>query len=87
MNRIQLRAVRDFAICALALQAGVASAAELKVLSSLAFTNAWRDLKPKFEARGHKLDIILGTSGSITKRVTAARPATQSSPQQQASTG
>jgi molybdate transport system substrate-binding protein len=70
VSRIQLSVPGILAICALALQAGVASAAELKVFSSLAFTNAWRDLKPKFEARGHKLEVILATSGVITKRVT-----------------
>src|SRR5262244_176219 len=41
----------------------------LKVLSSLAFTDAWRQLKPQFEARGHKLNLVLEPSGRIAKRV------------------
>ncbi len=48
---------------------GAASAAEMKVFSSLAFSDAWRRLKPQFEARGHKLTLVLGTSGIISKRV------------------
>ena len=50
---------------------GDARAAELKVWSSMAFDDAWRELKPKFEARGHKLDLVLGPSGMIEKRVSA----------------
>jgi molybdate transport system substrate-binding protein len=46
-----------------------ASAAEIKVFSSLAFSDAWRQLKPQFEARGHKLTLVLGTSGMMSKRV------------------
>ncbi len=51
------------------LDVGAASAAEMKIFSSLAFSDAWRHLKPQFDARGHKLTIVLGTSGMISKRV------------------
>ena len=39
------------------------------MLSSLAFTDAWRHPKPQFEARGHKLNLVLEPSGKIAKRV------------------
>lgn len=48
-----------------------AGAAELKVLSTIALTEAWHDLKPAFEARGHKLTLVLATSGEPGKRVSA----------------
>ncbi len=57
------------AISVFLVQLGVASAAELKVLSSLAFTDAWRQLKPQFEARGDKLNLVLEPSGRIAKLV------------------
>jgi len=60
-----------FAVAALALAvAGVADAAELKVYSSLVFGEIWAELKPKIEARGHKLELVLLPSGAVTKRVT-----------------
>ena len=34
------------------------AAAPLKVMSTMALTEAWRALKPKFEARGHKLRFV-----------------------------
>jgi molybdate transport system substrate-binding protein len=46
---------------------GAVSAAEIRVFSSNAFSDAWRDLKPQFEARGHKLSLVLGTSGMLSK--------------------
>src|SRR6266851_2551160 len=45
------------------LDVGAPSAAEIKVFSSLAFSDAWRQLKPQFEARGHQLTLVVGTSG------------------------
>ena len=69
MERILPCIVSALATSALVLPAGVARGAELKVFSSLAFTEAWRDLKPKFEARGHKLSLVLAPSGMIAKRV------------------
>src|SRR5258708_30439789 len=48
---------------------GAASAAEIKVFSSLAFSDAWRQLKPQFEARSHQLTLVVGTSGMMSKRV------------------
>ncbi len=51
------------------LDVGAPSAAEIKVFSSLAFSDAWRQLKPQFEARGHQLTLVVGTSGMISKRV------------------
>ena len=50
--------------------AGRAGAAELKVLSTIALGEAWHELQPKFEATtGHKLTLVLGTSGGVNKRV------------------
>jgi molybdate transport system substrate-binding protein len=49
--------------------AGRAGAAELKVLSTIALGEAWHELQPKFEATGHTLTLVLGTSGGINKRV------------------
>ncbi len=40
---------------ALVAVAWAADAADLKVYSTTALTEIWHDLKPKFEARGHKL--------------------------------
>jgi ABC-type molybdate transport system substrate-binding protein len=60
-----------FAVAALALVvAGIADAADLKVYSSLVFGEIWAELKPKIEARGHKLELVLLPSGAVTKRVT-----------------
>src|SRR5207237_3505627 len=47
----------------------VAATAHLKVMSSLALIEPWQELKPKFEARGHKIDIVLATGGAIHKRI------------------
>ena len=69
MKRILPCLVSALATSALVLPARVARGAELKVFSSLAFTEAWHDLKPKFEARGHKLNLVLAPSGMIAKRV------------------
>jgi molybdate transport system substrate-binding protein len=54
---------------ALLVPAGSAGAAEVKVLSIIALREAWHELQPKFEASGHKLTLVLGTSGGINKRV------------------
>ena len=51
--------------------AGAAGAADLKVFSTTAFTELWHELKPKFEARGHKLDLVLQPSGALSKRIGA----------------
>ncbi len=58
-------------VAALFLQIGDARAAELKLLSSIAFEDAWHQLKPQFEARGHKLNLVFLPSGMIEKRVSA----------------
>jgi molybdate transport system substrate-binding protein len=49
--------------------AGQAGAAEIKVLSTIALGEAWHELQPRFETTGHKLTLVLGTSGGIAKRV------------------
>lgn len=59
-------AMASFALLA---AAGAAGAADLKVFSTTAFTEIWQDLKPKFEARGHKLELVLQPSGAIGKRI------------------
>jgi molybdate transport system substrate-binding protein len=43
--------------------------ARLKVLSTLALSESWHELKPKFEARGHLIDVVLATGGAISKRI------------------
>ena len=50
--------------------AGTAGAAEIKLLSSAAMTTVLEDLVPKFEkATGHKVTLVLATSGALNKRV------------------
>src|SRR5882762_6636797 len=50
--------------------AGAAGAAEIKLLSSAAMTTVLEDLVPKFEkATGHKVTLVLATSGALNKRV------------------
>jgi molybdate transport system substrate-binding protein len=46
-----------------------AVAADLKVFSTTALTELWPELKPKFEARGHKLNLVLEPSGALNKRI------------------
>lgn len=57
------------AAAAFAVAAGAAGAADLKVFSTTAFTELWSELKPKFEARGHKLELVLQPSGALGKRI------------------
>jgi molybdate transport system substrate-binding protein len=57
------------ALLAIFLQTSTTRAAELKVLSTTAMTDAWQDLKPKFEASGHKINLVLAPSGALGKRV------------------
>jgi molybdate transport system substrate-binding protein len=49
--------------------AGAAAAADLKVFSTTALTEIWHELQPKFEARGHKLELVLQPSGALGKRI------------------
>lgn len=51
-----------------------AAAADLKVFSTTALTELWSELRPKFEARGHKLELVLQPSGAIGKRVADGEP-------------
>ncbi len=51
-------------------QAGIANAAEIKVLSANGMREVMEDLGPKFErASGHKLAITFGSLGAVVKRV------------------
>ncbi len=51
-------------------QAGIANAAEIKVLAALGVKDVVDDLGPKFEqASGHKLAIKFGTLGQVVKMV------------------
>jgi molybdate transport system substrate-binding protein len=59
-----------FAAVILCAQAAAAAAAELKVLTTPALSEVWRELQAKFEATGHKLILVYAPSGAITKRVT-----------------
>src|SRR5215212_7963586 len=63
------------AIALMGMQAGMAQAAELKVLSTPALSEVWHELAPKFEATGHKLTIVYAPSGAIAKRVTEGESA------------
>src|SRR2546430_2040596 len=60
-------------IAAIAFSAAVplatAAAAELKILTTPALSQAWDELGSKFEATGHKLTIVYAPSGAIAKRV------------------
>jgi len=59
-----------FAALVFLTQAGIANAAEIKVLSANAMKEVLDDLGPKFErASGHKLAITFGNLGAIRKRV------------------
>jgi molybdate transport system substrate-binding protein len=60
-----LRAIAVFLIA----QATFAFAAELKVISTPALSEVWTELKPKFEATGHKITLVSLASGAITKKV------------------
>jgi molybdate transport system substrate-binding protein len=63
------RIVSAWAAFGLLAAAGVAGAADLKVFSTTAFTEIWQELKPRFEARGHKLELVLQPSGAIGRRI------------------
>lgn len=71
MTRIPTRRAAALLFLAFSLHAGAALAADLKVLSTIALTDAWHELKPMFEARGHKLELALQTSGALGKRIEA----------------
>ena len=60
-----------FAAVAVALSAfcDTAFAADLKVFSTTALAELWPELKPKFEARGHKLNFVLQPSGALGKLI------------------
>jgi len=66
---MKLRLPRLAAALVLATATAAAAAADLKVFSTTALTEIWLELKPKFEARGHKLELALQPSGAIGKRV------------------
>src|SRR4030095_14338714 len=61
---------RAFAAAILLGLTQMATAAELKVITTPALTEVWHELTPKFEATGHKLTVIYAPSGAIAKRVT-----------------
>ncbi len=56
-------------IAAFALTFQAAAAAELKVLTTPALHAVWDELASKFEAQGHKLNVVYAASGAIAKRV------------------
>jgi len=59
-----------FAALVFSAQAGIANAAEIKVLSALGVKEVMEDLGPKFErASKHKLAIKFGTLGGVVKMV------------------
>lgn len=66
MNGILKRIAMTIAALALALPA---AAADLKVFSTIALRESWPELQPKFEARGHKLELVLNTSGALGKMI------------------
>ncbi len=71
MNIRLLRLASLLAVAALTAASGAARAADLKVFSTTAFAELWQELKPKFEARGHKLELVLQPSGALSKRIAA----------------
>ena len=64
-----LRIAFAFAVVMLVTGTGFAEAADLKVFSTTAFTDLWAELKPRFEAGGHRLELVLQPSGAIGKRI------------------
>lgn len=46
-----------------------ACAADLKVFSTIALSDSWPELKPAFEKRGHKLELVMNTSGALGKMI------------------
>ena len=60
---------------AVVLSAQAVAAAELKVLTTPALKEVWHDLKPKFEASGHKLELVFAPGAAIPKRVTEGETA------------
>ena len=70
LPRVPRLAAALTAFALLAHPGGVAGA-ELRVLSTIALGEAWHELQPRFEARGHKLTLVFGTSGAIAGRVAA----------------
>ena len=69
MTSSPFRLATLLAALALLAPADRAGASEIKVLSTIALGQAWHELRPRFEATGHTLTLVLGTSGGINKRV------------------
>src|SRR5437588_11397821 len=38
-------------------------------MSTIALTDAWHGLKPKFETGGRRINLVLGTGGAINQRI------------------
>jgi molybdate transport system substrate-binding protein len=69
MKRISIRVVYAIAL-ALCGMTGNASAAEIKVLSTVALQSVMEDLAPRFEkATNHKVTIEFGLGGPLGKRI------------------
>jgi molybdate transport system substrate-binding protein len=60
---------------AVVLSAHVASAADLKVLTTPALKEVWHELAPKFEATGHKLELVYVPASVVAKRVAGGEAA------------
>jgi molybdate transport system substrate-binding protein len=69
MTRISVLRGAGVGLLALCLHTSIVCAAELKVLSTTAMADAWPELKSKFEASGHKINLVLAPSGALAKRV------------------
>ena len=69
MKTCLVRTAFAFAVVMLVTGTGFAGAADLKVFSTTAFTELWTELKPRFEAGGHRLELVLQPSGAIGKRI------------------
>jgi molybdate transport system substrate-binding protein len=68
MKNISFRMI--FAVIALALVGTPASAAEIKMLATIAVQGVMEDLAPRFEkASGHKVSITFGLGAPLAKRV------------------
>jgi molybdate transport system substrate-binding protein len=70
LKRLLLLCAAVAAVVSLDARGGVADAAQVKVLTSVALTAALGELAPRFEkATGDKLDIVYGLAAEMRKRV------------------
>lgn len=70
MRNASIQTVFAVVVLAFGGMTGVAGAAEIKVLATIALQSVLEDLAPKFEnASGHKVSLTFGLGGPLAKRV------------------